>query len=168
METDRSRSERLRWLRAAVKRKTRKDGDMKKPKKERWLGALVGAAFAALLFSGEILAADAGMSKMRFTQSGQHSSSWPLYVAQQTNNLREKTACSGSDIIRGATNLVRAVLSETVPSAASARLRHRRHRKQGAKVKSSPPTWEDPLRHLRPSEIKTGADIRARPSASAR
>ena len=75
---------------------------MKKPKRKRLLSALMGVAFVALLFSGEILAADAGMLKMRFTQSGNTSSSWPLYVAQQKKILEKNGVQLEVIIIRGA------------------------------------------------------------------
>jgi ABC-type nitrate/sulfonate/bicarbonate transport system substrate-binding protein len=61
------------------------------------------------------LAADAGMLKMRFTQSGNTSSSWPLYVAQERKIFEKNGLQVEVIVIRGATNVVRAVLSETVP-----------------------------------------------------
>jgi ABC-type nitrate/sulfonate/bicarbonate transport system substrate-binding protein len=61
------------------------------------------------------LAADSGMLKMRFTQSGNTSSSWPLYVAQERKIFEKNGLSVEVIVIRGATNVVRAVLSETVP-----------------------------------------------------
>ena len=53
------------------------DRDMKQ------LNRFLIALMAALGFASAALAADAGTLKMRFTQSGNTSSSWPLYVAEQ-------------------------------------------------------------------------------------
>ena len=60
-------------------------------------------------------AADAGLIKMRFTQSGNTSSSWPLYVAEQKRFFEKNGLQVEVIIIRGATNVVRAVISDTVP-----------------------------------------------------
>jgi ABC-type nitrate/sulfonate/bicarbonate transport system substrate-binding protein len=60
-------------------------------------------------------AADSGLLKMRFTQSGNTSSSWPLYVAEHKKFFEKNGLQVEVIIIRGATNVVRAVLSETVP-----------------------------------------------------
>ena len=76
---------------------------------------LIGAPIAALCFSASALAGDAGMLKMRFTQSGNTSSSWPLYVAEQKKMFEKNGLQVEVIIIRGATNVVRAVLSETIP-----------------------------------------------------
>ena len=59
--------------------------------------------------------ADAGLLKMRFTQSGNTSSSWPLYVAEQKKLFERNGLQVEVIIINGATNVVRAVLSETIP-----------------------------------------------------
>jgi len=64
-------------------------------------GLLVLTATAAL-------AADAGLSKMRFTQSGNTSSSWPLYVAEHKKMFERNGLQVEVIIIRGATNVVRA------------------------------------------------------------
>src|SRR6059036_335626 len=76
--------------------------------------ALIGL-FVILDSTAPILAADAGMLKMRFTQSGNTSSSWPLYVAEQRKLFEKNGLQVEVIIIRGATNVVRAVLSETIP-----------------------------------------------------
>jgi ABC-type nitrate/sulfonate/bicarbonate transport system substrate-binding protein len=83
------------------------------------ISRIVLAVLGALMFqaSGQAvaLAADAGLLKMRFTQSGNTSSSWPLYVAEQKKIFDKNGIQVETIIIRGATNVVRAVLSETVP-----------------------------------------------------
>jgi ABC-type nitrate/sulfonate/bicarbonate transport system substrate-binding protein len=60
-------------------------------------------------------AADAGLKKMRFVQSGLTSSSWPVFVAQQKKIFEKNGLDLEALIIRGSTNLVRAVISDTVP-----------------------------------------------------
>src|SRR3954453_20475640 len=61
------------------------------------------------------LAAETGIVKMRFTQSGNTSSSWPLYVAEQKRIFEKNGLQVEVIIINGATNTTRAVLSETIP-----------------------------------------------------
>lgn len=60
-------------------------------------------------------AADAPLKKMRFVQSGHTSSSWPIYAAQQKKILEKNGIDLEVIIIRGSPNLVRAVISDTVP-----------------------------------------------------
>lgn len=60
-------------------------------------------------------AADAPTTKMRFAQSGHTSSSWPIYVAQQKKIFEKNGLDIEVILIRGSTNLVRAVISNTVP-----------------------------------------------------
>lgn len=60
-------------------------------------------------------AADAPMTKMRFAQSGHTSSSWPIYVAQQKKIFEKNGLDVEVILIRGSTNLVRAIISNTVP-----------------------------------------------------
>ncbi|HXF75441.1 MAG TPA: hypothetical protein VNN13_05070, partial [Methylomirabilota bacterium] len=79
------------------------------------LTALLLAALLTTASTGAAVAADAGMLKMRFTQSGNTSSSWPLYVAEQKKIFEKNGLQVEVIIIRGATNVVRAVLSETIP-----------------------------------------------------
>ena len=50
---------------------------------------------------------------MRFVQSGNTSSSWPLYVAEQKKIFEKNGLEVEVIVIRGSTNLVRAVISET-------------------------------------------------------
>jgi len=49
----------------------------------RYLRRFLSLAIAFLVLMGVAQAADGGTLKMRFTQSGNTSSSWPLYVAEQ-------------------------------------------------------------------------------------
>jgi ABC-type nitrate/sulfonate/bicarbonate transport system substrate-binding protein len=70
---------------------------------------------ASCLMPNAAHAADAGLLKMRFTQSGNTSSSWPLYVAEQKKIFEKNGLQVEVIIINGATNVVRAVLSDTIP-----------------------------------------------------
>jgi NitT/TauT family transport system substrate-binding protein len=124
--------------------------------------ALIGL-FVTLGWTAPILAADAGMLKMRFTQSGNTSSSWPLYVAEQKKLFEKNGLQVEVIIIRGATNVVRAVLSETIPigrinpdyviGAAD----------KGAKVKIVAANMEKiPYDIYARPEIKTGAELKGK------
>ena len=53
-------------------------------------------------------AAETKLAKMRFVQSGNTSSSWPLYVAQQRKFLEKNGIDLEVIVIRGSTNLVSA------------------------------------------------------------
>jgi NitT/TauT family transport system substrate-binding protein len=72
-------------------------------------------AIAYCLLPTASSAGESGVLKMRFTQSGNTSSSWPLYVAQERKLFEKNGLQVEVIVIRGATNVVRAVLSETVP-----------------------------------------------------
>jgi len=107
--------------------------------------------------------ADSGLLKMRFTQSGNTSSSWPLYVAEQKKIFERNGIAVEVIIIRGATNVVRAVLSETIPigrinpdyviGAAD----------KGAKVKIVAANMEKiPYDIYARPEIKTGAELKGK------
>jgi len=121
------------------------------------------ALFVALGWTTPALAADAGLLKMRFTQSGNTSSSWPLYVAEQRKLFEKNGLQVEVIIIRGATNVVRAVLSETIPigrinpdyviGAAD----------KGAKVKIVAANMEKiPYDIYARPEIKTGAELKGK------
>src|SRR6185436_13766988 len=118
---------------------------------------------ALLALTGVAHAADGGMLKMRFTQSGNTSSSWPLYVAEQKKMFEKNGIQVEVIIIRGATNVVRAVLSETIPigrinpdyviGAAD----------KGAKVKIVAANMEKiPYDIYARPEIKAGADLKGK------
>ena len=121
------------------------------------------ALMGALSLSPVALAADAGMAKMRFTQSGNTSSSWPLYVAEQ-KKLFEKNAIQVEVIIiRGATNVVRAVLSETIPIGRINPDYVIGAAEKGAKVKIVAANMEKiPYDIYARPEIKTGADLKGK------
>jgi ABC-type nitrate/sulfonate/bicarbonate transport system substrate-binding protein len=76
---------------------------------------LIILTVAYCLLPNALFAAESTLLKMRFTQSGNTSSSWPLYVAEQRKMFEKNGLQVEVIIIRGATNVVRAVLSETVP-----------------------------------------------------
>ena len=76
---------------------------------------LLPVALFCLLPIADSWGAEAKLTKMRFVQSGNTSSSWPLYVAQQKKFFEKNGIELEVIVIRGSTNLVRAVISDTVP-----------------------------------------------------
>ena len=124
---------------------------------------LIGVPIAALCFSGAGLAADAGMLKMRFTQSGNTSSSWPLYVAEQKKMFEKNGLQVEVIIIRGATNVVRAVLSETIPIGRINPDYVIGASEKGAKVKIVAANMEKiPYDIYARAEIKSGAELKGK------
>ncbi len=127
---------------------------------------LIGTTIAligALSLSAAALAADAGMPKMRFTQSGNTSSSWPLYVAEQKKMFEKNGIQVEVIIIRGATNVVRAVLSETIPIGRINPDYVIGAAEKGAKVKIVAANMEKiPYDIYARPEIKTGADLKGK------
>jgi ABC-type nitrate/sulfonate/bicarbonate transport system substrate-binding protein len=123
--------------------------------------ALLGGLL--VLTTTAALAADAGLSKMRFTQSGNTSSSWPLYVAEHKKMFERNGLQVEVIIIRGATNVVRAVLSETVPIGRINPDYVIGAIEKGAKVKIVAANMEKiPYDIYARQEIKTGADIKGK------
>lgn len=131
------------------------------------LGILTAALLAAVWLhaglSGSALAAEAGMLKMRFTQSGNTSSSWPLFVAEHKKMFEKNGIQVEVIIIRGATNVVRAVLSETVPIGRINPDYVIGAIEKGAKVKIVAANMEKiPYDIYARPEIKTGADLKGK------
>jgi len=123
--------------------------------------ALLGGLL--VLTTTAALAADAGLSKMRFTQSGNTSSSWPLYVAEHKKMFERNGLQVEVIIIRGATNVVRAVLSETVPIGRINPDYVIGAIEKGAKVKIVAANMEKiPYDIYARQEIKTGADLKGK------
>lgn len=60
-------------------------------------------------------AAGQPLKKLRFVQSDQTSSSWPIHVAQQRKIFAKNGLAVESIIVRGSPNVVRAVASNSVP-----------------------------------------------------
>jgi NitT/TauT family transport system substrate-binding protein len=132
-------------------------------KLKSWLTALIGAPLLVLGCAAVLLAADAGLSKMRFTQSGNTSSSWPLYVAEHKKIFEKNGLQVEVIIIRGATNVVRAVLSETVPIGRINPDYVIGAIEKGAKVKIVAANMEKiPYDIYARQEIKTGADLKGK------
>ena len=124
---------------------------------------LLGAALLNAGLIGAALAADAGMLKMRFTQSGNTSSSWPLYVAEQKKMFAKHGLQLEVIIIRGATNVVRAVLSETVPIGRINPDYVIGAAEKGARVKIVAANMEKiPYDIYARPEIKTGAELKGK------
>jgi ABC-type nitrate/sulfonate/bicarbonate transport system substrate-binding protein len=124
---------------------------------------LIGALFLTACLSSAVVAGDAGMLKMRFTQSGNTSSSWPLYVAEQKKFFEKNGLQVETIIIRGATNVVRAVLSETVPIGRINPDYVIGAIEKGAKVRIVAANMEKiPYDIYARPEIKTGGDLKGK------
>jgi len=116
----------------------------------------IGAPFAAL-------AGDSGLLKMRFVQSGNTASSWPLYVAEQKKMFEKNGLQVEVIIVRGATNTTRAVLSGTIPIGRINPDYVIGAIDKGAKVKIVSGNMEKiPYDIYARPEIKTGADLKGK------
>jgi ABC-type nitrate/sulfonate/bicarbonate transport system substrate-binding protein len=123
-----------------------------------WLSAVAYCLLPSLLE-----AADSGMLKMRFTQSGNTSSSWPLYVAEQKKIFEKHGLQVETIVIRGATNTTRAVLSETIPIGRINPDYVIGATEKGAKVKIVAANMEKiPYDIFARQEIKSGADLKGK------
>lgn len=108
-------------------------------------------------------AADSGLLKMRFAQSGNTSVSWPLYVAEQKKMFERNGLQVEVIIILGATNVVRAVLSETVPIGRINPDYVIGAAEKGAKVKVVAANMEKiPYDIFARPEIKSGAELKGK------
>lgn len=108
-------------------------------------------------------AAESGLLKMRFTQSGNTSSSWPLYVAEQKKMFERNGLQVEVIVIRGATNTTRAVLSETIPIGRINPDYVIGASEKGAKVKIVAANMEKiPYDIFARQEIKSGADLKGK------
>jgi NitT/TauT family transport system substrate-binding protein len=126
------------------------------------IGILI-ALIGALSLAGAAQAADGAMLKMRFTQSGNTSASWPLYVAEQKKMFEKNGIQVEVIIIRGATNVVRAVLSETIPIGRINPDYVIGAAEKGAKVKIIAANMEKiPYDIYARPEIKTGAELKGK------
>ena len=109
------------------------------------------------------LAADSGMLKMRFAQSGNTASSWPLYVAEQKKIFEKNGLQVEVIVVRGATNTTRAVLSETIPIGRINPDYVIAAIDKGAKVKIVSGNMEKiPYDIFARPEIKSGADLKGK------
>ena len=132
------------------------------PLKINWVSFLL-APLLIMVLSIPALAAEAGMLKMRFTQSGNTSSSWPLYVAEQKKFFEKNGLQVETIVIRGATNTTRAVLSETIPIGRINPDYVIGAFEKGAKVKIVGANMEKiPYDIFARTEIKTGADLKGK------
>ncbi len=119
--------------------------------------------FAYCLLPSPAEAADSGMFKMRFAQSGNTSSSWPLYVAEQKKIFEKNGLQVEVIVIRGATNTARAVLSETIPIGRINPDYVIGASEKGAKVKIVAANMEKiPYDIFARQEIKSGADLKGK------
>lgn len=101
--------------------------------------------------------------EIRFVQSGHTSSSWPIYAAQQKKILEKNGLDLEVIIIRGSPNLVRAVISDTVPMGRINPDYVIGGIEKGAKIKIVSGIQDKIAYDLmaRP-EIKTGADLKGK------
>jgi ABC-type nitrate/sulfonate/bicarbonate transport system substrate-binding protein len=80
---------------------------------------LLPAAFFILLPAAyrlpPVFAGEAGLPTVRFVQSGRTASSWPLFVGEEKKLFQKNGIYLEEIIIRGGTNVTRAVLSNTIP-----------------------------------------------------
>jgi ABC-type nitrate/sulfonate/bicarbonate transport system substrate-binding protein len=65
--------------------------------------------------SSSLWAGEAGLPTIRFVQSGRTASSWPLFVGEEKKFFQKNGVYLEEIIIRGGTNVTRAVLSNTIP-----------------------------------------------------
>lgn len=65
--------------------------------------------------SPSLLAGEAGLTTVRFVQSGSTATSWTLYAAQQKEFFQKNGIFVEVIIIRGGVNTARAVISNTIP-----------------------------------------------------
>ena len=79
------------------------------------LATILLALWFIMALAGPLLGTEAGLLKMRFTQSSNTWSSWPFHVAERKKIFERNGLQVEVIIIRGATNTTRAVLSETIP-----------------------------------------------------
>jgi NitT/TauT family transport system substrate-binding protein len=128
---------------------------------------LAGDVVEAPRFPGTGIAAaqgaEAGMSKIRFAQSGRTASSWPLYVAEQKKIFEKNGIQVESVVIRGATNVLRAVVNETAPIGRINPDYVIGAIEKGAKIKVVAANMDKvPYDIYARPEIKTGADLRGK------
>jgi ABC-type nitrate/sulfonate/bicarbonate transport system substrate-binding protein len=128
---------------------------------ERELFSVLILSFILLPLS--LRAADAPLAKMRFAQSGHTSSSWPIYVAQQKKIFEKNGLDIEVIVIRGSTNLVRAIISNTVPMGRINPDYVIGGIEKGAKLKIVSGI-QDKIAYdlMARSEIKTGADLKGK------
>ena len=85
------------------------------------LGCVLHLAFYLLPFyfllfpAASLPAGEASLPNVRFVQSGRTASSWPLFVAEEKRLFQKNGIYVEEIIIRGGTNVTRAVLSNTIP-----------------------------------------------------
>lgn len=129
----------------------------------RLLTVLAAASLFVRAGITTLYAAEPGMLKMRFTQSGNTSASWPLYIAEQKKMLEKNGLQVEVIIIRGTPNVVRAVLSETIPIGRINPDVVINAIEKGGPVKIVAANMEKvPYDIFARQEIKTGADIKGK------
>jgi NitT/TauT family transport system substrate-binding protein len=125
-----------------------------------WLSLL---CLLAVVLPAPLFAADSGLLKLRFAQSGNTSSSWPLYVAEHKKIFEKNGLQVEVIIINGATNTTRAVVSETIPMGRINPDYVIGAIEKGAKVKIVAANMEKiPYDIFARQEIKAGTDLKGK------
>ena len=118
---------------------------------------------AYCLLPSLLLAGEAGLTTVRFAQSGSTATSWPLYVAQEKKIFQKNGIFVEVIIIRGGTNTTRAVLSKTVPMGRINPDYVIDAIEKGAKVRITEGVMEKiPYYVMARPEIKSGADLKGK------
>ena len=118
---------------------------------------------ASCLLPSSVVAGEAGLPTVRFVQSGRTSSSWPLFVAEEKRFFQKHGIYLEEIIVRGGTNLTRAVLSNTVPIGRINPDYVIDAQEKGAKVKIiSGAMGKIPYDLMARPEIKSGAEVRGK------
>lgn len=118
---------------------------------------------AFCLLPSPLRASEAGLTTVRFAQSGATATSWPLYVAQQKKIFQKNGIFVEVIIIRGGTNTTRAVLSKTIPMGRINPDYVIDAVEKGARVKITEGVMQKiPYYVMARQEIKSGADLKGK------
>ena len=110
-----------------------------------------------------LVAGEAGLTTVRFVQSGQTTTSWTLYVAQEKRFFQQNGIFVEVIIIRGGVNTARAVISNTIPIGRINPDYIIDAIEKGARVKIIEGTMgKIPYYVMARPEIKSGADLKGK------
>jgi len=117
---------------------------------------------APFLFTS-LLAGEAKFTTVRFAVSGRTASDWPLLVGKEKKLFQKNGVYLEDIVIPGGPNMVRAVISNTVPMGRINPDRTIEAAERGAKVKIiSGDMQKIPYDFMARPEIKSGADLRGK------
>jgi ABC-type nitrate/sulfonate/bicarbonate transport system substrate-binding protein len=110
-----------------------------------------------------VFAGEAGLSTVRFVQTGRTAASWPLFIAEEKKLFQKNGIYLEEIIIPGGPNTTRAVLSNTIPIGRINPDYVIEAMEKGAKVKIISGALEKiPYDVVARPEIKTGADLKGK------